>query len=66
VCSWQNFCSVDNNVTVFYFGGTKTLELFLRTPDVPEEFCIVLFSSLLFRQSVEFAGISPVSDIQLR
>jgi hypothetical protein len=38
---------------VFHSGGTKTQELLLRTPDVPEEFCIVLYSTLLFPQTVE-------------
>lgn len=53
VCSWHSFCAVHNNIPVFHSGGTKTQELLLRTPDVPEEFRIVLYSTLLFPQSVE-------------
>jgi hypothetical protein len=51
---------------VFHFGGTKTQELFLIKPDVAEEFCFVLFLSLLFPQCVESVGLSPVSGIKLR
>ena len=53
--SWDNFGSVDNNITVFFYSGrTKAQEMLLRTPIVFEEFYIVLYSTLLFTQSVEF------------